>query len=282
MSKPKNSTAPEEVYINSGNLRLYAKIWEVNKKNPTIILLHSLSFHSFEYDKLAPKLVKAGFNCITFDFSCHGKSEGERGYWILTQFVLDTKSVIDYAHKRFNDGVGVFGNSLGAITGIYAASQNSGIKSLALAGCPTVPAEFLLTPFNNMLINFFNICSYIISFTVGVKHFIPYHKLFVNQKFIKKIKEDPLVAPSRKISPFSYNKAAKWNAKEAARKINVPLLVMHGKKDRIIPKEQSEMLYREAADPKEFKFINTGHMPTFENPDMLAKILKEFFNKTLK
>jgi pimeloyl-ACP methyl ester carboxylesterase len=276
----KNS--PEEVYINSGNNQLYVKIWEVDKKGPTIILLHSLSFHSFEYDQLAPRLVKAGFNCVSFDFSCHGKSEGKRGYWTLTQFVLDIKSVIDHVQERFNDGIGIFGNSLGAIAGVYAAAQDRQIKSLAVAGCPTVPAEFLLTPSNKLLIKIFNLFSYLVSFTVSVKHFIPYHKLFTGSDNIKKVKKDPLTKQARSISPFSYNKAAQWDGRGSVKEIKAALLVIHGKKDRIIPKEQSEILYQQANRPKEFKLINTGHMPAMENPDILASTLKDWFGRTLK
>jgi pimeloyl-ACP methyl ester carboxylesterase len=273
---------PEELYINSGNYRLYMKVWEADKKAPTIILLHSLSFHSFEYDKLAPRLARAGFNCVCFDFSCHGKSEGERGYWTLTQFVLDTKSVIDHVQERFNDGIGIFGNSLGAISGVYTAAQNRRIKSLAVAGCPTVPADFLLTLPNRLLIKVFNLFSSLVSFTVSVQHFIPYHKLFTRSDIIKKVKGDPLTIKAGRISPFSYNKATQWDARSSARKVSAPLLVLHGKKDRIIPKEQSDILYECTENPKEFKMINTGHMPTMENPDLLARLLGDWFGGTLK
>ena len=276
----KNS--PETLYINSGNNQLYVKVWQVNKNSPTIIFLHSLSFYSFEYDKLALRLTRAGFNCVAFDFSCHGRSEGERGYWTLTQFVLDTKSVIEYVQSRFNNGIGIFGNSLGAIAGVYTAAQNTKVKSLAVAGCPTIPADFLLTPPNKFLVTIFNILSYIISFTISVKYFIPYHKLFSNLQLIKKMKKDPLIEQSRRISPYSYNKAAHWDARESARRIDTPLLVLHGEKDRIIPSEQSEILYNEANTAEEFKFINTGHMPTLENPDLLGRALREWFTRTLK
>ncbi|MBU4299158.1 lysophospholipase [Patescibacteria group bacterium] len=115
---------PKKLTIFSGDYKLYGKLWVVNKEAPTILLLHGLGFHSFEYEELAPILSENGFNCLAFDFRCHGRSEGKRGYWTLQELVDDAKNAVDYAYNRFNDKIGIFGNSLGAIVAVFAAAQS--------------------------------------------------------------------------------------------------------------------------------------------------------------
>ena len=58
--------------------------------------------------------------------------------------------------------------------------------------------------------------------------------------------------------------------------------MLHGKKDKLQPITQSQMLYDAANEPKEFKLIDTGHLPNVEDYDLLSELLIEWFNKTIK
>ncbi|MGZ5486756.1 MAG: alpha/beta hydrolase [Nitrososphaeraceae archaeon] len=78
---------------------LYGKMYFKDKSLPTILLLHGLGFHSFDYEKLAPLLTLHEFNCLALDFSCCGKSEGRRGYWTLKDYVRDANCIEVYTCK---------------------------------------------------------------------------------------------------------------------------------------------------------------------------------------
>lgn len=269
----------EELTIISGDYKLYGKLYVVNKEVPTIILLHGFGFHSFEYEELAPLLAESNFNCLAFDFRCHGRSDGKRGYWTLQELVDDTKNAVDYVYNRFNDKIGIFGNSLGAIAAVFAASQDFRIKSIVASGCPTITADFLLTRFRKLLL----FIAPIIPFRVSVNYFIPYTKILSNPVLIRKIENDPLITEARKLAPIKYKKIMEWNATKVVKKVNIPLLVLQSKRDKLQPASQSEILYEAANEPKEFKLIDaTGHLPHFENPGLTSKILIEWVNKTLK
>lgn len=273
----------EELTITSGDYKLYGRLYVVNKESPTIILLHGLGFHSFEYEELAPLLAESNFNCLAFDFRCHGRSEGKRGYWTLQELADDAKNAVDYVHNRFNDKIGIFGNSLGAIVAVFAASQDSRIKSIVASGCPTITADFLLTRFRKILLFIASHCPYLFPSKLSVNYFIPYTKILSNPVLIRKIENDPLIPEARKLAVTTYKRILEWNATKVAKKVNVPLLVLQSKGDKLQPINQSEILYNVANEPKELKLIDTaGHLPHLENPELTTKILIEWFNKTLK
>ena len=70
----------------------------------------------------------------------------------------------------------------------------------------------------------------------------------------------------------------KYNSLQKIDKIKVPILIMHGKKDSIIPFEMGVELYQKANEPKYFFFPeNDNHMMNFD--DELMKNLKDFINQ---
>ena len=156
----------EEIEIISDGLKLYGKLYLKDKEKPTIILLHGLGFHSFEYDDFAPLLVEAGYNCVVFDFRCCGRSEGKRGYWTLDDYVEDTKSVIEYVRKNISESIILYGNSLGADVAIATtAKYPEGIKAIISVNCATKISDFALTPFRRFLlaiVSFFKFIKYCI------------------------------------------------------------------------------------------------------------------------
>lgn len=113
----------QEIWIKSNENNLYGKLYLKNTEAPTLLLLHGLGFHSFEYDELAPLLLEQGYNCLSLDFRSCGKSDGRRGYWTLNDYVEDAKSALQYISENINDRIGVFGNSLGATVAAYTAAS---------------------------------------------------------------------------------------------------------------------------------------------------------------
>ena len=60
--------------------------------------------------------------------------------------------------------------------------------------------------------------------------------------------------------------------------INSPILVMHGKKDKIVPFHMGKQVFEKANDPKFYYFPdNDDHMMEY-NEELLSKI-KNFINK---
>jgi len=277
----------KDIWIKSGENKLYCKLYLEDKNQPTILLLHGLGFHSFEYERLAPILVKqGGYNCLALDFRCCGKSEGKRGYWKLKDYVEDANCALDYIRQNINDKIGVFGNSLGATVAVYATADDRKykIKSLVASNCATRPVDFgLNTNFRKTFLKIYDLISKIIPFRVSVNYFIPYKAILSDKKIIQNIVNDPLVSDARKFAVSTYKDMFSWDATKIAEKINVPILVIAQKaKDKLQTNNQSMLLFNALKEPKELKLIDTGHVPDLENSNLVSEILVDWFDKTLK
>lgn len=274
----------QDVEIQSGKYKLYGKLYLKNKNLPTILMLHGLGFHSFEYDDLAPLMVKEGYNCLAFDFRCCGKSEGRRGYWTLADYVEDTKNVIKYARENINDSIILYGNSLGAVVAIATAAQVSehNIQAIISANCPTKISDFVMNPFRKILFAIAPVIFKIIPFRVNVNYFIPYTKILSNRDIIKKISSDISVSDARKFAVPTYINLFNWDMTKVVPKVKVPILILQGKEDRLQPISQATKLFDAANEPKELILTETGHLPNLENPEYIKNILVKWFNKILK
>ena len=70
----------------------------------------------------------------------------------------------------------------------------------------------------------------------------------------------------------------RYDSKNKIKKINSPILIMHGKKDNIVPQIMGLELFEKANNPK-FSYFpdNDDHMMEY-NEELLSKI-KNFINK---
>jgi len=272
----------EEVRFGSTAYRLFGKLRVRDPAAPTILLLHGLGFHSFEYDALAPCLTEASFNSLALDFRCHGRSEGPRGRWSLQDLVDDADAGVELLSQRLQGKIGVFGNSLGAIVGVYLATRNSKVESVVASNCPTRVADFGVTKFRKTLLAFMKALAAFVPIRVSVNHFIPYDRILRSQRIMEQVRGDPLIADARRFAPSTYADMFEWNALDIIKNVRVPLLVLYALQDGLQSPEQSTLLFDAASCEKEMRAIDTGHVPDLEDPALLAPILKDWFDRTLR
>ncbi|HEU5187450.1 MAG TPA: alpha/beta fold hydrolase [Candidatus Saccharimonadales bacterium] len=274
------TTNTEEVTILSDSRKLYGKLWLAGDDEPIIMLLPGVGFHTFEYEALATQLVKRGFNCLAFDYRGHGRSEGKRGVWRLQDLTDDTRCAVDYAAARFKGEIGIFGNSLGAMVGANAAAQDERITALVISTCPTKVASFMFNPLRKFLFFLAKLVPAIIPLRISLNHFYSYRQLIDDQKLVATITADALVTDARRLSVTAYRALLdEWDGADAISKVHIPLLILQGKNDHFQPPEEANKLYAAANEPKELKFIETGHLPHLENPEFTAGILAKWFHR---
>jgi pimeloyl-ACP methyl ester carboxylesterase len=279
---PVSRPTVEEVHFTSGAYRLFGKLRVHDEAAPTILLLHGLGFHSFEYDSLAPLLARGGFNSLAFDHRCHGRSDGPRGHWVLADLVEDAANAVEFLSRRVSGRIGAFGNSLGAIVGIHVAVREPRISSLVASGCPTRVADFAATRFRKRLLALIQALARVVPFRVSVNHFVPYRRILLNTQLIERVNRDPLIADARRFAPATYADMFEWNALQVVGRLSIPVLVLYATRDGLQPARQSTMLFEAARGVKEIRSLDTGHVPDFENPDLLDPILRDWFNRTLR
>lgn len=275
-------TQPETVTVLSRGNRLYGRLWEVDAGSPTLLLLCGLGFHTFEYELLAPLLYVAGYNCLSFDYRGHGMSEGRRGDWTLRDLADDSRSALDMVRLRHRGKIGVFGNSLGAMAGILAATQDERISSLVASNCPARLADFMLTPLRTVLYRAAKVVGLALPLRINVNHFYAYEQLIADARWLETIRSDARITEARRLSLTAYQSLLDdWDATTMVEKLGKPLLIVQGRNDALQPASESERIYEAASPPKELAVLDTGHLPNLEAPEALARLLSNWFAKTL-
>lgn len=77
--------------------------------------------------------------------------------------------------------------------------------------------------------------------------------------------------------PVKWFTKDKFDSLSKAKKVHVPVLIIHGKSDRIIPPVFSQRLFEEFSEPKQLHHIpNKGHNDLFE-PELMIRFIEENF-----
>jgi dipeptidyl aminopeptidase/acylaminoacyl peptidase len=224
--EPKDAHLPQEDVLITTHDGLKLKGWFVPhpRARATVIFLHGVGDCKTTGVALARMLFNHSFNVFLYDSRRHGESEGNYctyGYYEKQ----DVITVIDWLQLRtdVNIGkIGIFGTSMGAAVAIQAASKDSRIA--------VIVAEAGFTDLRTIIVDYQK------RLTKLPWHFLRNVAMIRSQKFAKFKAYD--VSPLRDI-----------------RKVNVPILFIHGTGDRYIKADYSEELYKNANQPKDILLI---------------------------
>ncbi|MFC1669455.1 alpha/beta fold hydrolase [Spirochaetota bacterium] len=98
-----------------------------------------------------------------------------------------------------------------------------------------------------------------------------------NPLIIKKEKEKMMKYPIHQKDFFSQLKAImRFSSADRLEKLNIPTLLMHGKKDILIPPENSEIMAKLIPNSKLVCFEDTAHQLFSQEPDIVTRTLIDF------
>lgn len=188
----------------------------LSKEKPVIILCHgfSTSKDSQTYKRLEEILNNHQISTFRFDFFGHGESEGKLEDITISEAVDDILNAIPFLEKEGYFKIGLFGSSFGGISSIIAASKTNDLFILALKSpVSNYKEKGLVTKTKEELEEWRE---------KGYRYYESGdgRKLRLNYTFF----ED-----------FENN-----DGYEAAKKIKIPTLIVHGDKDGAVPVEQSK------------------------------------------
>lgn len=225
-----------------------------NPDQPVIILLHGFAGHrAAPIDRvfgIARKLIDQGYNILTFDFRAHGESEG--GHTSVGCYEKnDVLGAIDFIRKRGLAGkIGVLGFSMGAAISILTAAE-----------CKDIAAVVADSAFID-----------IVSIIKG--------KLS-RWKFLSRPLIPLLVYLSRALYRFDFTRVKPL---EAIRSISVPVFIIHGGSDRVIPVEHAFKLKNACNNLNNLLWVAPGASHTgafFSNTEEYLTRINNFFHKAL-
>jgi uncharacterized protein len=224
------------------------------KSMPAIIICHGLGANKSDFTDLAVQLSRRGYRVLSFDFRAHGDSGGSRsslGY----HEQKDVAAAFSFLTSQPGiDGrrIGIFGFSLGGSTAILAAAGSGKFAAVAADSAFTS----LRDQAREAVTGFYHLPSFPFV-NVAV---LGYEIYF--QTSIKNITPESVIG---RIAP-------------------VPVLLIAGDGDEMIPAENGRRLFNAAKEPKELWVIPVrGHGGTIAAAgDEYAKRVGEFFDKYLR
>ncbi|MBL8915850.1 MAG: alpha/beta fold hydrolase [Archangium sp.] len=191
-----------------------------------LVLVHGKDINRQHFVAAAQRFVKQGFAVVAYDQRAHGESKGE----FITYGVReagDLSAVIDVSLARYGRElpVVVVGESLGAAVALQAAAKDQRIK-LVVAGASFSDLKTVVddkAPF------------------------------FLDEKGKQRALE---IAQDE--ARFSIADAS---PAEAATRIKVPVLLLHGSEDAYLPMKHSLKIYESLAGPRRFvRLEGVGHV----------------------
>ncbi|MFX1515717.1 MAG: alpha/beta hydrolase [Promethearchaeota archaeon] len=226
--------------VNGKKLECWVVTPEENssKTNLAVILVHGWGRNRGRMVSRARIYGKHGFTTILVSVRDHGKSDKEIAGMSILKFSQDLDSCV----KWWGKPVIVTGHSIGAGASILVAAKNSLVKGV-IAEAP--PYAFL----HSLKYVYRPILKWTTPF------FIPGIKLITSIRFRNHAKHE--------FSPF-----------DAASRITVPTLLIHGKEDDILPYEHTYQLHSNIANSQVWTPDRITHYNIEEHPDYPNRIIR--------
>jgi fermentation-respiration switch protein FrsA (DUF1100 family) len=222
--------------------------------SPAVIICHGVGANKSDFTELAAFLAQRGYFVLLFDFRAHGESGGRRtslGYHeqkdvLAALGFLKTRAEID--PKR----IGVYGFSMGGSSAVLAAARSNGFRALVADSAFTSLKDQARTA----ITGFYHLPAF---------PFLHLTVLGYELYFQTRVEA---VSPVKAIAGLS----------------PLPILIIAGEGDELIPADNGRQLHVAAKEPKELWII-----PHAEHGGTLAaagseyeKRVGEFFDKHLK
>jgi acylglycerol lipase len=250
-----------ESYVDLENkTRVFHRCWFSDKYNVLVVGVHGFVEHGGRYVPLGETLSHLNYAFCIHDLRGHGKtaSDNDKGFiHEFEDFLNDLYCYIKYIKESYRgDKTFLFGHSMGGLITVYYAGYTKrlidGIITSGAAvylGRTPLAQKILLTTLSRIY------PRKRIKLPIKAEDLTNIND--VNSNYVR----DSLVIkdPTVRLIVELYNASLKvW---KYVNNIYVPALIMHGKKDRIVPPQASIMLYEKipSTDKKLVLFENSKH-----------------------
>jgi len=225
-------------------LSLYLQGWQAEQPKAVLAIVHGFGEHSGRYLNIINKLVPEGFTVVSFDHRGHGKSPGKRGHVMnWNEYTEDVELFLKHVLGKQKDlPVFLMGHSMGGLIVLtYAISNQDGLKGL-IASAPLLAQPAI----SAVLVFISRILSKIWpGFSIDTK--LDVNSISRDPEAIEAYKQDPLVH-SMASARFGteLTSAMEWTQAHAD-ELKMPLLVLHGAADPLVPEQGSEIFFKNAS-----------------------------------
>jgi len=264
----------EGSFKDSGNRQIYHQAWlPQGKMKAALLVVHGLAEHSGRYLNLVNRFVPLGYAVYGADHPGHGRSAGRRGY--VEKFTAYTDTFAEFA--RMVDGwqkgkpVFLVGHSMGGLIGaLHLLSHQQELQGAVLSG-PSVKV-----PDNIASLTIF--AGKILSTLLPRAGIIKLEDEAISRDLdvVRAYRDDPLVFHDKISARLGAQMLQAMRRMEAeASQITLPILILQGTADRLVPPAGAQMLYdRVSSADKKLIFYEGLYHEIFNEPEH-ARVLSD-------
>jgi alpha-beta hydrolase superfamily lysophospholipase len=227
----------EATLTGQGGVSLYIRAWLPDMPAVGVIVIaHGLAEHCGRYEHVAANLVSQGYAVYALDHRGHGKSGGRRANIDRFAYLIEDLDLLFAQARAAHPGLPVtlIGHSMGgAIAFAYALRHQQALKGLVL----TAPAlGTKLVPRLQLL--FVRFLSVVLPNMGAIT--LPATAVSRDPAVVQAYETDPLnyrgAVPARTVAELF---AAMGSFPAAAPALTLPVLILHGTSDLLVPREDT-------------------------------------------
>ena len=222
----------ESKFEGQGGLAFYVQGWEPDAQPKAVVaLVHGLGEHIGRYAHVGKALTDAGYVLVGFDLRGHGKTVSPRGHFPSLNVVMqDIRAFFQFVAQRY-PGLPQFlyGHSLGGLLSLtYAVQNKAGLKGVMVTGAALrsalqeQKAKIAMANILGTLMPAATIPSGLDATTISR-----------DKTVVDKYVNDPLVHDKTSLGLGKSALAAIDVCFTGAKEFAYPLLIMHGKEDKL-------------------------------------------------
>ncbi len=237
----------ESKFEGNDGTSFYVQGWEPDTQPKAVLaLVHGLGEHAGRYAHVGKALTDAGYVLVGFDTRGHGKSGGARGHFPSLDTVMqDIRQFFQFVSQRYpNLPQFLYGHSLGGLLALTYATQNNsaGLKGVMVTGAglrsalQEQKAKIAMANILGTLMPAMTIPSGIDTTTISR-----------DKAVVDKYVNDPLTHDKTSLGLGKSALTAIDICFAHAKEFSYPLLIMHGKADKLTYASGSEDFARLAS-----------------------------------
>ena len=232
-------------FIGKGGTEIFFQNWCVDKPRGVLVIVHGIGEHSGRYDNIINELKRKKISIYALDHRGHGRSGGKRGHAdSFMDYVYDLKLFIDLIKEENNEiPLVILGHSLGGVIATkYALAYSEDLNSLVLSS-PAFIHSVEIPGWKKSLSRILS--QYAPSLTQPTKLDARY--LSHDADVVEAYENDRLVHDKASVRFYTEFTKACEECLNRASELRIPLLVYHGKEDKIVDYHGSEKFFNNAS-----------------------------------
>ena len=249
----------------SDGINLFIRNYSLQNSNKVILIIHGLGEHSGRYLKLIQDFNDKNISVFTIDIRGHGKSEGKRGHSpFYKQLMSDIQCFIKHVTNEIpNQKYFLYGHSLGGNLVInYSFQKNKKIDGI-IATSPCIKLAIEPSKIKLFMGKLFQKLIPSLRLSNGIK----ISRISRNSEVIKNYINDPLNHNQVSVQLSLDIISSGIYALENSQYITVPMLVFHGKNDKLTSYSASKKLVENSGTNIKFIGLNEAYHEIHNEPE---------------